>query len=144
MICSRKDIIWSFVSTPTTHIANQENLYVHFSSLIFPGCKLSKSNKNIKISKHCKSGCTSLFCFKWKIDVNWIFSLPTEKVVTSLPNLTIFSSPMLTANFQKPLLRSKWSIWVPKRFVYHRKMMKNFIFSWQWNYNCLESYICSI
>ena len=57
-----------------------------------------------------------------------------QKVIVAINTLvTIFGSPLLTANFQKPFLRLKWSIWSPKRFVYRRKMMKNSIFSWQWS-----------
>ena len=46
------------------HIPNRKNLYVNFSSRIFPGGKLGKIDENMKISKCCQSNCTSLFCFK--------------------------------------------------------------------------------
>ena len=41
------------------HIPDRKSLYANFSSNIFPGSKLSKSDENMKISKHCKSSCTS-------------------------------------------------------------------------------------
>ena len=46
------------------HILNRENWFINFSSLIFPGGKLDKSDENLKISKLRKSSSTSLFCFK--------------------------------------------------------------------------------
>ena len=67
------------------HILNHENLSVNFSSNIFSG------------DKRCKSSCTSLFCFKIKININWTFScpqwnndfdnIPSIKVLNSLPKL---------------------------------------------------------
>ena len=52
-----------FVFTTQHHVSNK-NLYVNFSSLIFPGSKLDKINENMKISKCCKSSCTISYCFK--------------------------------------------------------------------------------
>ena len=46
------------------HILNRENWCINFSSLIFPGGKLDKSDENLKVSKLRKSSSTSLFCFK--------------------------------------------------------------------------------
>ena len=42
------------------HIPSRENPYLNFSSKIFPGSKLIKIDKNMKISQ-CKSSCTSYF-----------------------------------------------------------------------------------
>ena len=99
------------------HIPNHKNLHVTFSSIIFlGGGKLGKIDENMKISKCCKSSCASSFCFRLKNNVKWTFSLPTQIIILIIshqsklihfPNLTIFSSLLLTANFQKPLLRLK-------------------------------------
>ena len=51
----RKEI-WSFLKVlGYTHIPNRKNRYVNFSSNIFLGSKLSKSDKNMEISRCCKS-----------------------------------------------------------------------------------------
>ena len=46
------------------HAYSESQKSVNFSSLIFLGGKLDKIDKNKKISKCCKSTCTSSFCFK--------------------------------------------------------------------------------
>ena len=43
-------------------------------------------------------------------------NIPSIKLLIHFPSLTIFGCPLLTANFQKPLFCSKWSILVPKMF----------------------------
>ena len=48
------------------HIPSRENPYLNFSSKIFPGSKLIKSDKNMKISQ-CKSSCTSYFVSNKKL-----------------------------------------------------------------------------
>ena len=59
-----------YIYSNTKHIPNCKNLYVNFSSPVYPGSKLGKSYENMKISKCCKSSCTSQLLFKQKNNVN--------------------------------------------------------------------------
>ena len=45
------------------HIPNRENSYVNFSSLIFPGGKLSQGDENMKISKVFQNFKITLYFF---------------------------------------------------------------------------------
>ena len=48
--------IYKHIYIYNTHIPNRKNLFVNFSSLIFPGGKLGKSDENMKIFKRLLEG----------------------------------------------------------------------------------------
>ena len=93
-----KKIVFSNILGFLTHIPNCENVYVNFSSFIYPGSKRGKSYENMKISKCCKLSCTSSFVFKWKINVNWTFPLPTLRQAIDTQNLFLLNSETIAVN----------------------------------------------
>ena len=92
------------------------------------------------ISSNNSCGKLNLFFTHWNNNFDNISSI---KVVSSLSKLDHFDLSMADCQFSETLAPVEM-IDLGAKKVYHRKMMDNSIFSWQWSKNCQESYFCSV